>query len=234
MTTKTPSKSRIAETWRQIPASTLHGAERHSKFVYFMRLTLPILAVGLIAIVLIYSVAYKPNIQRVLDYPINGAGLGAVSMEEPHLTGMDALGRYVVVSAKSAERLPEDPETVTLKVVSAKITKNDETLLDLRASTGQIFSAIDTLEFGPPVAIDLPGGYAFVTERVEAQLKNGIIQGPEPIRGTGPLGKISANSFKINRKTDVFQLQGDVHITVDMTYMSELNQANTPAPEKEE
>ncbi|TNE59633.1 MAG: hypothetical protein EP340_02215 [Alphaproteobacteria bacterium] len=234
MTADTPSKGRIAETWRQIPASTMHGAERHSKFVYIMRLTLPILAVGLIAIVLIYSVAYKPNIQRVLEYPITGTGLGTVSMEKPHLTGLDALGRYVVVSAKSAERLAEDPDTVTLKAVNAQISKNSEVLLDLRASAGQVFSAIDTLEFGPPVAIDLPDGYSFTTDRVEIQMKNGIIRGTEPIRGDGPIGKISADSFKINRKDDVFQLQGNVHITVDMAYMSELKQANTPASEKVE
>lgn len=234
MTAKTPSKGRIAETWRQIPASTLHGAERHSKFVYFMRLTLPILAVGLIAIVLIYSVAYKPNIRIAFDYPGGGAGLGSVSMEEPHLTGLDALDRYIVVSAKSAERLAEDPDTVTLKTVSADISKNDELLLDLRASAGQVFSAINTLEFGPLVEIDLPGGYSFVTDRVEVQLKNGIIRGTEPIRGTGPIGKISANSFKVNRKDDVFQLQGNVHISVDMSYMSKLNQTNKQAPEKEE
>lgn len=234
MASENTQKNRIADTWRVNPISTLTGAERHSRFVFVMRLTLPILAVGLIAIVLIYSVAYKPNIQRVLEYPVIGLGTGAVSMTKPRLTGMDALDRYFVVTARNADRMPDDPDTVTLSQVAADITKQGEMVLSLRASRGQIYSATNVLEFGPLVEIDLPDGYSFVTDRTEVEMRTGVIKGDTPLRGSGPMGEITANSFKVNQEEDIFELRGNVHIKVDMSHMKSLGQTPSPATNESE
>jgi lipopolysaccharide export system protein LptC len=192
-----------------------------------MRLTLPIIAAGIVAIVLIYSVAYKPNIRRVMEYPVVGLGNGAVSMTEPRLTGLDISDRYFVVTAKSANRVPEDPDTVTLNTVTAEISKNDEMILSLLSNRAQVHSATNVLLFDPLVQIDLPDGYSFVTDRTEVNMEMGIIKGESPIKGTGPLGEISANGFTIKRDEDIVQLKGNVHLRIDMSHMREMNQTES-------
>jgi len=223
MTSDDTRRSSIADTWEGRASSTLHGAERHSRFVFFMRLTLPILAVGIVAMVLIYSVAYKPNIQKVLDYPSVGLGTGAISMTNPRLTGLDIEDRYFVVTAKEANRLPEDPARVTLISLSANVSEFEKDVLSLTAARGLVDSEANRVIFGPLVHIVLPDGYSFQTDQTFVDMNNGIIEGRAPIHGTGPVGTLTADGFKVKKDENLVQLIGNVRITIDMAHMKTLS-----------
>ncbi len=222
MTPESTHRSTFADTWEGRATSTLHGAERHSRFVFFMRLTLPILAVGIVAMVLIYSVAYKPNIQKVLEYPSGRLGTGAISMTNPRLTGLDIEDRYFVVTAKDANRLPEDPARVTLISLSATVSEHDTEILSLTAARGLVDSEANRVIFGPLVHIELPDGYTFQTDQTFVDMNNGIIEGRAPIHGTGPFGDLTADGFKVKKDENLVQLIGNVHLTIDMSHMKAL------------
>jgi lipopolysaccharide export system protein LptC len=229
----------IADHWDASASTSLVGAERHSRFVFIMRLTLPILAMGIVTIVLIYSVAYKPNIQRVLDYRPVGLGTGAISMTNPRLTGLDVEDRYFVVTAREANRLPEDPERVTLIALDASVTEQEEAVLSLKAARGLVDSESNRVIFGPLVQIELPDGYSFQTDQTFVDMDNGIIEGRAPIHGIAPFGNLTADGFKVEKENNLVQLIGNVHLTIDMSHMTKSekdspDQALEKAPSDEE
>lgn len=222
MTTQPNQEKRsIVDGWQSHSRTGLDRAERHSRFVFAMRLILPILAVAIVLVVIIYSVAYKPNIQRIFEYPAGQGGVGKVSMVNPKLTGLDIENRYFVVTAKEAVRQADTPDQIVLRLLDAEITKDGNDVLKLHAARGTAHTDKNQLVFGPLVQIDLPDGYSFQTDSTFVDMDKAVIEGRDPIHGEGPIGKISADRYKVMKEDGVVILSGNVRMSLDPVVLKE-------------
>ncbi len=232
-TQPTSDKRSIVDTWQSRETTGLDRAERHSRFVFIMRLILPILAVGIVMVVVIYSVAYKPNIQRIFEYPAGQTGSGRVSMVNPKLTGLDIEDRYFTVTAKEAVRQADAPDDIVLRLLDVEISKDGAELLKLHAARGTAHTKTNQMVFGPLVQIDLPQGYSFQTDSTLVDMDKAIIRGDDPIHGEGPVGKISANRYEITKDEGIVILSGNVRLSVDPKVLKDTSETTVPVPQEE-
>lgn len=203
------------DEWHARIPSTLEGAERHSQFVRTMRVALPLAAVGLIALVVVYSIINKPKIHIATTFKSQDETAGFVSMTAPRFTGLDVDGRYYVITADEAIRPAGRVDRIDLSLVHAEVKENGVARLALNADKGTVDADAGHLTFGPAVWVDLQDGFTMETDHAFADLGNGIITGNTPVHGKSPFGTFSADRFEMTRADQSARLTGHVHLTIN-------------------
>ncbi len=209
----------LQQNWQKGPHIAVDGAEKYSRFVRLMRISLPILAISITLLVVIYALVGRPKTQVSLTFAGIDQFEGELAMIKPRFTGLDIENRYFDVLANRAVRQVEDPNKITLDLVDAKITRGGKDLLALTADEGILQSLEGNLQLDSNVVIATPDGHRFTTERVLAQLNDGIIRGDQPIVGDGPAGFVRADSFEVLRDHQSVHLKGNVRMKIDMSFM---------------
>lgn len=203
------------DEWQARIPATLEGAERYSQFVRMMRIVLPLAAVGLIAIVVIYSIVNKPKIHFATTFKSQEETAGYVAMTAPRFTGLDVEGRYYVITADEAVRPAGQVDRIELSSVHAEVKENGEARLTLNADKGTVDADAGHLTFGPAVWVDLQDGFILETNHAFADMNSGAITGDTPISGKSPFGTFSADGFKVMRASQSVRLVGRVRLTIN-------------------
>lgn len=203
------------DEWRARVPSTLEGAERYSRFVSAMRVTLPLVALGIIAIVVIYSITNKPKVHIATSFKSRDETAGFVSMIAPRFNGLDIEGRYYVISADEAVRPAGQVDQIELTSVHAEVKQGGEAHLALNADRGTVNIDAGHLTFGPAVWVDLQDGFILKTDHAFADLNIGAITGNTPVEGESPFGTFSADHFEMLRANQSVRLTGNVRLTIN-------------------
>lgn len=203
------------DEWQARTPSTLEGAERYSRFVRVMRITLPLAAFGLITLVIVFSIANKPKVHIATTFKSQEETAGFVSMTAPRFNGLDIDGRYYVITADEAVRPAGQADRIELSRVHAEIKENGEARLALNADKGTVDADAGHLTFGPAVWVDLQDGFTLETDHAFADLNNGIISGSTPVSGESPFGTFSADQFEMVRANQSVSLTGHVRLTIN-------------------
>lgn len=170
----------------------------YSKLVRWLKIGLPLLALGLLSAVfllprengfdggLIYSTA---------DLLALGEGL---TVSNPRFTGSTEQGEPFVVSARTATPDGPDPKEVVLDAPDAEIDQAERTIT-LTAATGTLLPKESRLSLSGGVTLVTSDGYEVTTDAVDANIKTGTLDAPGPVRAVGPQGSIEAGSFRAER-----------------------------------
>lgn len=213
------SKPSQTSDWYVRKEQPVDTSERYSQYVKLMRIALPVTALIITLIVVVYAMVVRPNTQVALTFSGVDQFEGDLSMTNPRFTGLDAESRFFDVTASVARRDDENSDMVALENVTAAITHEGEEFLSVTAEHGSIDASVGALELGPNVQITLNDGHEFTTEGVRARLKDGIIEGMKPITGFGPIGSFSADSFEVSKEDRSFKLVGRVRMRLDTSYL---------------
>jgi len=137
-------------------------------------------------------------------------GNEVVTMINPRFTGRDDMGEPFVIMATSAQRQRGNDDVVLLY----EPTLSDELGGEISAPQGLYNQRDQTLElFGKVVAAD-PGGYVFNSNRARIYVREGRIEGLEPLKGAGPIGEVESTSYEILEEGDRIVLSGNVKMTL--------------------
>src|SRR5438309_6568817 len=117
--------------------ATLHGARRYSIFVRFMKGALPVTALGLAILVLVYVVQPPPARMQMSFQRISSLA-DDLSMQNPRLSGADDNGQPFVISAAHAMPETKGSDRVRLDQIVADFTLKDGTGVHMTAGTGVI------------------------------------------------------------------------------------------------
>lgn len=170
----------------------------YSRIVRWLKIGLPLLALGLLSAVfllprdngfdggLIYSTA---------DLLALGEGL---TVSNPRFTGATEEGEPFVVSAATATPDGPDPEEVVLDAPEAKVDQEARSVV-LTAATGTLLPKESRLALSGGVTLVTSDGYEVTTAHVTANIKTGTLDAPGPVRAVGPQGAIEAGSFRAER-----------------------------------
>lgn len=221
------SKPSQTSDWYVRKEQSVESSERYTQFVNLMRIVLPVTALMITLIVVVYAMVVRPNTQVALTFSGVDQFEGDLTMTNPRFTGLDAEERFFDVTASMARRDDENSDLVTLENVTAAITHEGEDFLSVTAEHGSIDASVGALELGPNVQISLKDGHEFTTEGVRAQLKDGIIEGMRPIKGFGPIGSFSADSFEVSKKDRSFKLIGRVRMRLNTSYLLDDEETDT-------
>lgn len=185
---------------------TSGSVARYTGFVVLMRRVLPVTAVLLALAILIWP-SFQPEI---LSAPTTGNS--ALEMLNPRYTGTDAKGNPFRVVATKAVQPSTTVDIIDLIDLVAEVKGADGSWSRLSAALGHYDRGKNYLELSGSVRVQNQQGYDMTTEFAYADLAEGRAWGEKPVAGTGPMGKINANGFKLEDggKTIIFTGRPDM------------------------
>lgn len=182
----------------------------YSRFVRIMKFMLPIIALSLIVLVILYSASGRDN--ETIKF--SGTDLDDLTEDRalvaPKLTGTDGRGQPFTVTAKGASLAPGKARSMTIEEVKADITMHDKSWVQVGAVQGVLDVEGKTLDLSKTINIYSDRGYECHTESARYDFGSGLLKGGSAIKCQGPLGIISANRFEGLRDPGILKFMGGV------------------------
>jgi lipopolysaccharide export system protein LptC len=195
-------------------AATQAMIARYSRFVGAMRLLLPLIALGLVAVLVAWPDPYEDDKGFRLTFSNLRTGNGELAMENPRYVGRDSNGMPFEVTALSATQDKEDRKRVSLETIQADMTLSDGTWVSLTANHGIFHQDREVLELGGMVNLYSDRGYEFHALTASADLAAGTVVTADPVRGQGPFGILEANAMRVSDKGKRMIFQDGVKVTI--------------------
>ncbi len=175
-----------------------HQPRWYSRFVQMMKFLLPMVALLLIVLILVWPYLKTEDIRFRISFAALTAGQTEdPSMVNPRYLGIDKDNQSYSITADLARKLTQGSMSVELEMPKADITLEDGSWLVVTAENGVFQRAEQTLNLTGAVNLFHDSGYEFRTAKVHIDLENGIADGDAPIRGQGPFGDLQAEGFRL-------------------------------------
>ena len=185
------------------------GADNfHSRLVAWMKIILPLLALGLLSTLFLISRNVDPtkNIPITnIDLEQRADDLGATN---PSFAGMTNRGDRVSVRAAQAKPDARDPEQMLAEFVEAQLQLVSGTVIDITSDHAEMNQGDFTANLQGDVNVVTTNGYDLKTERLNARLDRLYAETPGPVQGSAPVGTLSAGRMVL----DTDQKTGAAHL----------------------
>lgn len=201
----------VAAHWDQRMRLNALQAFRYTRFVTVMRRLLPVGAIAILGVVMVYAFLPRDKDRMSLTYEHAGDVDGTLSMNRPRLTGTDASGNPYAIAADLAVQDSKNSHRVSLIKVDASFHFDGARWANAKAGKGFVDMDEKTMRLSDAIDVVTDDGYRLRTERASADLNRNIVFGDTRVVGTGPLGTIEADTFLIDRDKRHVTLKGHVH-----------------------
>lgn len=191
---------------------------QYSRTVRWMKVLLPVGALGLIGLIFLSGNTREAVIgtEQAADAAMLGAGL---KLENPRFAGTTDSGDPFVVTAVSA--LPDGamPDLVELERPSGELRMSDGRVLNATSTEGQFYRLGERLVLEGTVRLVTSDGYKVETEQVDVDLSARTAIAPDTFRATGPAGTLDADRARLETQNGtnavVLRFEGNVKVTFD-------------------
>ena len=169
------------------------GVMRYSQLVRWMKIALPLAALGLIVAMFVIPRDRLDEGLTAAQIAALGAGL---KLDNPRFVGTADTGEPYEIVADWA--LPDGvvPDRIELSRPEGQIVTADHGLVTARADTGILVRSAETLTLIGAVEIETADGYRFETGRAEIGFSGYSIVAPGAVWMSGPMGTIEAGSMR--------------------------------------
>jgi lipopolysaccharide export system protein LptC len=179
-----------------------------SRQVHFARRALPA-TIGVVLALMFGALVVRGLMQRFGEVK-GGAGL-SIHMSNAQFFGRDKSGQPFVLSAAEAAR--DDRDTARIVLTKPQLVLNDGSAKASHISAnGGVYRQDDHIvRLSGGVTVRDGQGDMFVTDRAVIDTAHNTVNGPAPVKGSGRMGTITAQSFEILDNGQQVVLRGDVH-----------------------
>ena len=185
-----------ATTGRGLSLTRAGGS--YSRFANSMRITLPLVAVAIVALVFTWpQLTEKPKKFSLSVSNVTTTETGAQQIINARFTGTDAENRPYSVTADTASQVKNAPDMVDLAFPKADITMQNGAWLALSAETGTFNRKMQVLNLQGAVNLFHDMGYELRTSAADIFMKQGTASGSKPVTGQGPVGTVYSSGFRI-------------------------------------
>lgn len=170
----------------------------HSKLVAWAKVTLPLLALGLLATLFLFS--------RKID-PTDAIPYADVDVEErarePRLTmptfaGVTSDGSALFIAATEAR--PDSATGIgTAMGIEGKLETPDGARVDMLAAKGVLNTEAGVMTLDGGVSLTTSTGYAIKTQTLVAKLDQTSLTSPDAITATTPMGQLQAGEMSLTQ-----------------------------------
>jgi len=189
------------------PVRRLHPL--YSQIVRFLKFILPIAALVLVVIVIVWPYIQKDSIQLTIGFATGSVeGSEDPTMVNPRYTGVDSDQQPFSVTADLARNLVLDTTRVELEMPKADIILGDGTWLAVTAETGVYGRDEALLDLSGAVNMFHDQGYEMVTDAVRIDLNARTAESVTAVIGQGPIGELRSEGFRLNNKNRVIHFTG--------------------------
>ncbi len=187
---------------------------RHTRFVSVMKWMLPTLAIMLIGAAFIIP-GLKPDDDKItLEYLNIADSHQKLTMTKPRFLSSDQGNQQYMVTADSATQQSVDERRIELINLQADITLTNGQWFSVSAPKGWLDPDAETLDLVGGVEIFSDDGNQINAKSARVRLQEKRVLSPDGLKGHGPLGELSADSFVANQLTGTLKFEGNVKMTL--------------------
>jgi len=207
-----PAPRTRLDQWQQRDRPAAGTTVGYSRFVRIMKVMLPLVACSLIVLVVVYSTKGRDTKIGIVATDIDSVDKDR-QLVNPKLTGTDGRGQPFTVTAKGATQAPGKARRLTIDEVTADITMQDKSWVQVGAVKGELDVEGKTLDLTDSINIYSDQGYECHTEAARYDFGTGLLKGDVPIKCQGPMGLFTAQKFEGLRDPRVLRFMGGVQTT---------------------
>ncbi len=197
-----------------LPRQTVIESIKWDKFVSFMRITLPIVALFLGIVTLLWPFINEKEVSFTLSKDDVTQGDGSVRMTNLQYVGTDNDNRLFTVTADNGEQDDPNAERVKLSGITAEMEIEPDVPATVNARTGIYRMKDRTLSLIGGVHLETRNGYTLDMLGADVDLKTRSAEGQGSIRGTSDLGDIRANRMTIQVTEQIGLFEGGVKMRI--------------------
>ena len=197
----------------QLTNSTVR-ISHYSAFVGVMRYALPLTAVLLLGLVVIWPLASGREEGFRVTYSGRVQEDGSLKMLNARYLGTDNQSKPFTVTAKEAIPSAADAMVITLKDFAADMFVNTNSWAAITAREGLYNRGIGSLDLAGQVTVYSDQGHELHTERAHIEVEAGTAESDDAVSGQGPLGLIDGSGFRITDRGANILVLGPVKTTI--------------------
>jgi lipopolysaccharide export system protein LptC len=204
--------ARRAETERVVKI-----ARRHSIFVRFLRIGLPLgVIVGLTILVL---VTYFKPMQIFEKIPSMSGNLGIqgskITMQLPRIAGYTRDSRAYELTAENAVQDIAAPDMIELQNLRASMEMADKDVVNLTAKAGTYNTKGDKIVLRDQITVTSAAGYSAKLREAAVDMKQGNVTSEQAVEVTLPNGLLTSNGLEIAESGAVIRFTNGVVLNLD-------------------
>ena len=188
-----------------------------SRFVALMKYLLPVLALGMLALVVAWPQLVPDEDRFRIDLAAVGpAGGPKPQVLNPRVLGIDTQTRPFQITADLGSRTQSDDgqDIYLFDQPKADITLSDGSWVAITAENGRYEESSKTLYLRDNVNLFHDSGYEFVTSSASFDVANDNAHGDEPVHGQGPFGMIDSQGFRVLDGGERIVFSGKARLTI--------------------
>ena len=192
-----------------------HPVGAYSRFVTLMKYLLPVVALLLIVLVVVWPYLKLNDTRFSIGFTALKVGnVEDPAMINPRFQGADKDKQTFSITADIAKNLLNADKSVELEMPKADISLDDGSWLVVTAKSGIYVRENETLTLNESVNLFHDSGYEFRTESADIDLTKGTASGSVPVEGQGPFGNLKAEGFRLVDKGKTIYFTGKSHLTI--------------------
>jgi lipopolysaccharide export system protein LptC len=194
-----------------------HWAEpgsRHDIVVRGVKFGLPILILGLVAILAIAPFEKRGEVSFILDKNEVEQARERMRVERARYIGEDNKGQKFVIVADRAVQPSSNVPVVTIEGMRARLDLARGPL-SIAALKGRYDLEQERMTVDGPIRVVGPDGYQLATRDVTVNLDNRTMQSRGPVSGRMPLGEFQAGRLSADLDERTVRLDGRVRLKIE-------------------
>lgn len=196
-------------------ARPVSGGQGYSVFVRVTKLLLPVIALGLLALVSIRLGSAPEHSALPEKKTATKAEAGQIELEGARYDGLDRTGKAYFVAAEVAARDPATPDVVLLTKPSAGLTLEDGGNVTLAGAKGTYDNGRQFLTLEDDITLTHKNGYAFTLKNLAVDIAARTAESTGAVSGGGAGATLAAEGLSVTEAGNLVTFKGPVHIVID-------------------
>ena len=192
------------------------GGARYTRFVRAMRLVLPLIAVGIVGLLVSW-----PRVEERMAPPPEAASapapetVGQNELINPRFESEDQKSQPFTITAARAVQSSDNPDIVFLEKPVGDINLADGSWVAAEAGRGAFNQRAERLILEESVRLFHDKGYEIVTERLLIDMAARIAWSDAAVKGQGPAGTLAASGVRAEAGTGTVIFTGPAKLVLN-------------------
>lgn len=198
---------------------TVAQSTRHSSIVRKLRLILPLIAVAIIAIMLVWSDMEKVA-EPIKREEIAPQTVGKNELLNPKFQSEDGKSQPYTITADRAFQEAGNLDRVVLQQPVADLSMKNGTWIAVKAKDGEYFQGTQKLHLSGNVRLFHDEGYEIVTEKIDLDVAGQKASSVLPVSGHGPRGTIEGKGLQADGVSNTLTFTGPAKLVITTQRLS--------------